>query len=115
MTTSFEGGLVPPALRARARTKYTPGGAFAWIVVVRPTSTTTRLLAPDCEPASSRNVVGGAPPGPGVQFNVTSEPALEKLRPTGASGAGTAPPPICTTISFEAGPTPAPLTPFTLT
>ena len=53
-TTSLEAGPAPQLLRARMRTKYTPGGATASTEVTGPTGATRRFEPPAVDPTSTR-------------------------------------------------------------
>jgi hypothetical protein len=108
--TSFDGPLVPQALRARTRTKYVPGltPAARNDVDGLPVSVCVMSAPPGREPASSTYDVGL--PTAAVHESVTVEPLTWDRRPVGAAGApphGPGPPPPTTSIAIDDGvPTP---------
>ena len=101
MTTSFEAGPIPHALRALTRTKYVPGVAFAMSeVAVLFVSNTMMLLLPEVVPAST--MCDSGEPEAASQLSVTIEPFFKTVRLPGAPGRLQGPGPTVTMTSFEA-------------
>ena len=95
--TSFEGGLEPAAVVARARMKYVPGltGSAVIDVAKFPVEKVATSLPPENEPASITYDVGAdaaaamAVEGGASQNSVTDEPETELVKFIGAPGGDT--------------------------